>query len=122
MVLNQLGGVMKNYIFGNFVDWGKVLDKLHHLEETKSLDAHQDELIRLLRFDGNWRLREAAVEAASGLTKPKLDTLRQLVQLIKRENIYYEVRIMATDALSTLLPVIMEDKELDKETGPSIYK
>ncbi len=106
---------MKNYIFGNFMDWGNVLDKLQYLEDTKTLDDHQDELIKLLRFDGNWRLREAAVEAASGLTKPKLETGMQLLQLIKREDIYYDIRIMATEALSTLIALIVEDKELNRD-------
>jgi hypothetical protein len=103
---------MKQYVLGNFMDWGNVLDKLNHLQSTNTLDDHQDELIGLLRFDGNWRLREAAVEAAAGLTKPKLETVRQLLQLIKREDIYYDVRIMATESLSRLLPVMMESKEL----------
>ncbi len=101
---------MKDYIFGNLMDWGSALDKLQHLRDTGELNNHQEELIRLLRFDGNWRLREAAVEASSTLTTPSIDTAKQLVKMIKRGDLYYNVRIMAAEALSTLVPVVMENK------------
>lgn len=76
---------MKDNLFGNLMDWGSVLDKLENLKYTGELDNHQDELLRLLRFDGNWRLREAAVEASSDLSNPSLDIGKQLVKLMKRE-------------------------------------
>jgi len=101
---------MKDYIFGNLMDWGSALDKLQHLRDTGELNNHQEELIRLLRFDDNWRLREAAVEASSTVTTPSIDTAKQLVKLIKRGDLYYNVRIMAAEALSTLVPVVMENK------------
>lgn len=101
---------MKDYIFGNLMDWGNALDKLQHLRDTGELDNHQDELIRLLRFDGNWRLREAAVEASLTLKNPSIDTVKQLVELIKRGDLYYNIRIIAAEALSTLVPVILENK------------
>ena len=106
---------MKDYSFGNLMDWGSVLDKLQHLKDTGELDNHQDELIKLLRCDVNWRLREAAVEASSTLTNPSVDTVKLLVELIKREDIYYNIRIMAAEALSTLVPVVMESKDLNKD-------
>lgn len=101
---------MKDYIFGNLMDWGSSLDTLQHLRNTGELDNHQDELIRLLRFDGNWRLREAAVEASSTLTNPSFDTVKQLVELMKREDLYYNIRIMAAEALSALVSVVKENK------------
>ncbi|EIM63253.1 hypothetical protein DespoDRAFT_01294 [Desulfobacter postgatei 2ac9] len=105
---------MKDHIFGNLMDWGYALDTLHRLRDSGSLDDHQDELIRLLRYDKNWRLREAAVEAAVTLRKPSIETVKQIVQLIKRDDLYYNIRIMATEVLSTLVSVIMENKELNK--------
>ncbi|WP_319575986.1 hypothetical protein [uncultured Desulfobacter sp.] len=105
---------MKDHIFGNLMDWGYALDTLHLLRDSGSLDDHQDELIRLLRYDKNWRLREAAVEAAVTLRKPSIETVKQIVQLIKRDDLYYNIRIMATEVLSTLVSVIMENKELNK--------
>lgn len=105
---------MKDHIFGNLIDWGSTLDTLHLLRDSATLDDHQDELIRLLRYDKNWRLREAAVEAAVTLRKPSIEMVNQIVQLIKRDDLYYNIRIMATEVLSTLLPVIMENKALNK--------
>jgi len=105
---------MKDLIFGNLIDWGNALDTLHLLRDSGSLDDHQEELIRLLRYDKNWRLREAAVEAAVTLRKPSIETVKQIVQLIKRDDLYYNIRIMATEVLSTLVPVIIENKELNK--------
>ncbi|MDD4273906.1 MAG: hypothetical protein PHG14_09280 [Desulfobacter postgatei] len=105
---------MKDHIFGNLIDWGSTLDTLHLLRDSATLDDHQEELIRLLRYDKNWRLREAAVEAAVTLRKPSIKMVNQIVQLIKRDDLYYNIRIMATEVLSTLLPVIMENKELNK--------
>ncbi|MGD9826487.1 hypothetical protein [Desulfobacter postgatei] len=106
--------MMKDHIFGNLIDWGSTLDTLHLLRDSATLDDHQEELIRLLRYDKNWRLREAAVEAAVTLRKPSIEMVNQIVQLIKRDDLYYNIRIMATEVLSTLLPVIMENKELNK--------
>jgi hypothetical protein len=103
--------MMKDYIFGNLMDWGNALDKLQHLTDTGELDNHQEELIRLLRFDGNWRLREAAVEASLTLKNPSIDTAKQIVELIKRGDLYYNIRIMAAQALSALVPVILENKD-----------
>lgn len=106
---------MKNQIFGNLTDWGNALDTLHLLIDSSTLDDHQDELIRLLRYDGNWRLREAAVEASANLRKPSIETVKQIVQLIKRDDLYYNVRIMASESLSTLVPVILTDQDIDKD-------
>lgn len=105
---------MKDQVFGNLTDWAYALDTLHLLRDSSTLDDHQEELVRLLRYDGNWRLREAAVEAASTLRKPSIETVKQIVQLIKRDDLYYNIRIMASEALSMLVPVIMANQELDK--------
>lgn len=102
---------MKNQIFGNLMDWDHALDTLHRLKESETLDDHQEELIRLLRYDKNWRLREAAVEAAETLNRPSIETVKQIARLMKREDLYYNIRIMASQALSTLIPVMVENQE-----------
>jgi hypothetical protein len=106
---------MKDQVFGNLMDWGTALDTLHLLRDSSTLDDHQGELIRLLRYDGNWRLREAAVEAAATLRRPCIETAEQIVQLIKQDDLYYNIRIMASETLSTLVPVIMANQDLNKE-------
>lgn len=113
---------MTDYIFGNLTDWGSALDKLQRLTDTGEIGNHQDELIRLLRFDGNWRLREAAVESASTLTAPEVDTVKQLVSLIGRGDLYYNVRIMAAEAVSTLVPVLMENRGPDRDRVRLCFK
>ncbi len=106
---------MKDYIFGNLTDWGSTLEKLQDLMERGELDNHQDELIRLLRFDDNWRLREAAVDATSSLTIPQIDTVRQIAKLIQRDDLYYNIRIMAAEALLNLIPLIIKNNGKDNE-------
>jgi len=106
---------MKNYIFGNLTDWGIVLDKLKELSESKELDNHQDELIRLLRFDQNWRLREAAIESLPRIANPSLDLAREVFSIIKRKNLYYDVRILATDSLGKLIAIIVNNRAFDKD-------
>lgn len=106
---------MKDQVFGNLMDWGNTLDTLNLLKDSATLDDHQEELIRLLRYDANWRLREAAVEAAATLQTPCIETVKQIVQLIKRDDLYYNVRIMASEALSKLVPVIMTNQADNKD-------
>nr|WP_320193996.1 hypothetical protein [uncultured Desulfobacter sp.] len=106
---------MKDQIFGNLTDWVNALDTLNLLKKSASLDNHQEELVRLLRHEGNWRLREAAVEAAATLKMPSIETLKQIVKLIVRDDLYYNIRILASKTLSTLIPVIMANAGINKD-------
>ena len=58
-----------------------MLETLHLLRDTATLDDHQEDLVRL----------------------------------IKREDLYYNIRVMASQALSTLVPAVMANREIDKE-------
>ncbi len=106
---------MKNNIFGNLNDWGIVLEKLEKLSETRELDNYQDELIRLLRFDQNWRLREAAIESLPFVKNPGFNLAREVNTLIKRKDLYFDVRILATDGLEKLVTTIVNNKSFDKD-------
>ncbi len=106
---------MENYIFGNLNDWGTVLDKLDKLSESRELGNCQDELIRLLRFDQNWRLREAAIEFLPFVEDPDLNLAREVISLIKRKDLYYDVRILATDGLEKLTANIVNNRAFDKD-------
>lgn len=106
---------MRKNIFGNLNDWGVVLDKLADLVKNKELDHYQDEVIRLLRFDQNWRLREAAIEALPSLEDPSSKLVREVLLLVKRKDLYYDARILATDCLGTLVSKIFQNKSLDKD-------
>ncbi|MCP4721626.1 MAG: hypothetical protein GY860_19380, partial [Desulfobacteraceae bacterium] len=96
-------------------DWGIVLEKLEKLSQTRELDDYQDELIRLLRFDQNWRLREAAIESLPLIKNPGLNLAREVNALIKRKDLYYDVRILATDGLEKLATTIVGNKAFDKD-------
>jgi len=106
---------MENIIFGNLNDWGIVLEKLEKLSQTSELDNCQDELIRLLRFDQNWRLREAAIESLPFVENPSLNLAREVSALVKRKDLYYDVRILATDGLEKLAAAIVGNKTFDKD-------
>ncbi|MCD4676494.1 MAG: hypothetical protein K8S18_10940, partial [Desulfobacula sp.] len=106
---------MENNIFGNLTDWGIVLEKLEKLSKNKELGNYQDELIRLLRFDQNWRLREAAIESLPFVENPGLNLAREIISLIKRKDLYYDVRILATDGLEKLATTIVNNKGFDKD-------
>ena len=105
---------MANNIFGNLNDWGMVLDKLKKLSESRELGSCQDELIRLLRFDQNWRLREAAIESLPFVENPGSDLTREVLSIVKRKDLYYDVRILATDGLEKLTTTIINNKAFDK--------
>ena len=106
---------METNIFGNLKDWGTVLEKLKKISESKELDNCQGELIRLLRFDQNWRLREAAIEALPFVEKPDLSLIREVLSLVKRKDLYYDVRILATDGLEKLTAKIVDNRAFDRD-------
>ena len=106
---------MENNIFGNLNDWGMILDKLKKLSESRELDSCQNELIRLLRFDKNWRLREAAIESLPFVDNPSSNLAREVLSLIKRKDLYYNVRILATDGLEKLTAAIINNRASDKD-------
>jgi hypothetical protein len=106
---------MNHAVFGNLKDWGEVLEKLKTLLEAKELDAYQDELIRLLRFDQNWRLREAAIESLPLVSHPSLELAREVLSIVKRKDLYYDVRILAADCLDVLARKIVDDEAFDKD-------
>lgn len=105
----------KKYVFGNLNDWGLVLEQLEKLAESRELGNYQDELIRLLRFDQNWRLREAAIESLPFVANPGLDIAREVTALITRKDLYYDVRILATQGLEKLVPTIVKNRAFDND-------
>ncbi len=106
---------MKSNGFGNLNDWGAVLEKLDRLSQSGALDQWQEALTRLLRFDQNWRLREAAIESLDAVKNPGLDLAREVLLLIKRNDLYYDVRILAADAMERLVPKIIENRQFDRD-------
>jgi len=94
---------MSRDVFGDLQDWGRVLDQIAELRRSKKLDQHQEGLARLLRYQGNWRLREAALEAVKEVNSPTSVLLSQVVAVMMDEGVYWRARVLATETLSQLI-------------------
>jgi len=106
---------MENINFGNLRDWGQVLEIMENLAKKGRLGEHQSQLIRLLRFDQNWRLREAAIESLKFIDNPSLELANEVFSIVKRKDLYYDVRILATDGLSKLMERIVGRQDLNSD-------
>ena len=94
---------MKSDIFGNLRMWGRVLDQIADLRRSGKLDEHQEGLTRILKYMDNWRLREETLEAVKDLKNPCDDLLSQVLEIMMDEDIYWQARVLAAEALSELL-------------------
>ncbi len=72
-------------------------------------------MIRLLRFDQNWRLREAAIEALEFIDNPSIELANEVFSIVTRKDLYYDVRILAVDGLSKLMEKIVGRPDLDSD-------
>jgi hypothetical protein len=94
---------MKQDPFGNLMDWGTVLDIFEELANAGRLAECQPGLIRILRFKGNWRLREEVLKRVGEIQTPSEDLFRQVLYILADDNVYYDARVIAGDALSAML-------------------
>ncbi len=89
--------------FGNLQEWGSVLECLENLHGTGRLAECQRGLIRILRFNGNWRLREEVLNRLHQIESPTEDLIEEVFEIVADAEIYYEARILASKALSHLI-------------------
>jgi len=113
---------MAGGVFGNLEEWGGVLDRLEELTGTGQLEQHQDDLVRLLRYPDNWRLREAGLEAAATVGAPTTALVRQLLRLTMDRQLYHQARVLAAEALGAAFERLrangqIEALHLQKEVG-----
>jgi hypothetical protein len=94
---------MKQDPFGNLGDWGPVLGRLEELADEGRLSECQPGLVRILRYKGNWRLREEVLKRIGEIRTPSEALISQVLSIIADDNIYYDARILASDALIQLL-------------------
>ena len=106
--------------FGNLRDWGPVLDLLEDLASNGKLEACQRGLVRILRYKGNWRLREEVLKRIGGIAAPSSELVGQTLTVFADDNIYYDARILASNALIQLLN--NSNGGLHKEFIPEIRK
>lgn len=89
--------------FGNLKDWGPVLEQIHAFAASGQLDDCQPGLVRVLAYRDNWRLREEILLRAGEIVHPSDLLIRQVLRIVCDENLYYEVRILAGEALMTFM-------------------
>lgn len=106
--------------FGNLSDWGRVLDILDELAENTKLEGCQSGLIRILKYKGNWRLREEVLKRVGAIQTPSDELVFQVLSILADDNIYYDARILAADALIQMLKNIQEG--LDGDINVSVRK
>jgi len=95
-------------IFGNLTDWGQVIETLDRLKELKQLDRNQDGLTRVLRYHDNWQLRETVFKHIVHLAEPTEELVHEVINITMDEDIYLDMRILAVDALSHLIPLCIK--------------
>ena len=89
--------------FGNLKDWGPVLEQIHQLADEGHLSECQPGLIRILRYRDNWRLREEVLLKAGTINNPEDEMIRQVLDIIGDQRLYYDVRILACQAMAELM-------------------
>jgi len=94
---------MKQDPFENLADWGSALNTIEEMAAAGRLSSCQPGLIRILRYKGNWRLREAVLRHVGEIQTPSEELVQQVLTILDDDNIYYDARMLAGDALSQLL-------------------
>jgi len=89
--------------FGNLMNWDAVLDILDELAENDGLNECQGGLIRILKYKGNWRLREEVLKRVGEIQDPSHHLILQVLSILDDDNTYYDARILAGDALVQML-------------------
>lgn len=87
---------------GNLQEWSEVLDKLEKMQKEQVLDRNQEGLLRVLRFQGNWRLRERGLEYAAGLKEPMGELTAQVCRILGDETVFLDLRVLAAVSLGSI--------------------
>ncbi len=103
---------METLTLGNLMDWDLVVEKLEGLKKENGLDDCQEELIRILRYPDNWRLREMALEYIGYVQNPTENLMLSTLNIMTDNTVYYEARILAASAL-----VELAERETDVLNG-----
>lgn len=115
---------MRNDPFGSLNDWGTVLVLLEALAENDQLEDCQPGLIRVLQYKGNWQLREEVLKRVGEIQSPTDKLVFQVLSIMGDDNIYYDVRILATEALIPLLKRVQDNSrgEINREAQKVVQK
>ena len=94
---------MQSDPFGNLKDWGPALECVCQLADEGKLSECQPGLVRILTYPDNWRLREETLRRIGAIANPDDALIRQVISILANDNLYYEVKILACDAMAELL-------------------
>lgn len=111
---------MDSDTFGNLREWGQVLETLEDLEKAKNLDKRQNGLARILRYGQNWRLLERVLEYAKEIVEPSDELLKEICNIMTSHNFYLDARILAVDALESLVPRMQRDHGGDNRASQTL--
>jgi len=106
--------------FGSLRDWGPVLELLDELVSNGKLAECQRGLVRILRYKGNWRLREEVLKRIGEIPSPSAELVSQALTIFADDNIYYDARILASDALIQFLK--NSQSSLQQEFVPEVKR
>lgn len=106
----ERSGTMGHDPFGNLMEWGCVLQTLEDLTDRGILPECQPGLIRILRYRGNWRLREEVLRRVGEIPFPAEELTRRVLAILDDDNIYHEARILAGDALVRMVKNAGDDQ------------
>lgn len=104
--------------FGDLNEWGNVLSILDERVHKGNLQECQPGLIRILRFKGNWRLREETLRRLGTIQHPSGELVIQVIDILTDDNVYFDARILAADALRQIVQNARRD--LQGETTASL--
>lgn len=79
-------------------------DKLLELKNSCILDDYQPYLCRVLRQDGDWRLKERILEFAIDIRKPTDELIENICGIMINKKTSINARILAADALRVVVP------------------
>ncbi len=111
---------MKDDPFGNLRDWGPVLELIDELVRNGKLADCQHGLVRILRYKGNWRLREEVLKQIGEISSPSNELVDQTLTIFADDNVYYDARIIASNTLVQFLN--NSQGSLSGELVPAIRK
>lgn len=89
--------------FGSLTDWAPVIDLFEELANNAQLEKIQPGIIRILRFKGNWRLREEVLKRVGEIQRPSKELISAVLAILTDDNVYYDARVIAGNALCDLL-------------------
>jgi hypothetical protein len=105
--------------FGDLSDWGRVLKLLQTFAASGHLDKHQRGLGRILRYEGNSRLREAVLRSFENLRAPSHELVSEVLRILADKDSYTDLRLLAADALGLLADKYRDDPE--SQSGETVY-